>query len=157
MRQDNEHRHATLLLLSCAVLLLAGCASSGPTGQQILAGSIKPQVARLVIYRTSAIGFAVQPDYNVDDKKVGISTPNGFVVCELAPGPHKVSIGNFALNVNLGGGTDTWRLDLKPGTTTYLQAEPKVGLTVGVVTLNQVTEEQGRNETAALHKLDSSC
>jgi hypothetical protein len=141
----------------CALIALAGCASSGPTGRELLTGSINPQIARLVIYRTNAMGFAVQPDYNVDNKKVGISTPNGFVVCELAPGRHQVSVGNFALNVNFGGGTDTWELDLKPGTTTYLQAEPKIGLAVGVVTLNQVTEAQGRNETAALHKLESSC
>lgn len=141
----------------CTVVALAGCASSGPTGRELLTGSINPQVARLVIYRTNAMGLAVQPDYNVDNKKVGASTPNGFVVCELPPGPHRVSVGNFALNVNLGGGTDTWELDLKPGTTTYIQAEPKVGLTIGVVTLNQVTEVQGRNETAALHKLESNC
>jgi hypothetical protein len=143
--------------LLCVSMALAGCASSGPTGSEFLTGSINPQVARLVIYRTNAMGLAVQPDYNVDNKKVGSSTPNGFVVCELPPGKHQVSVGNFALNVNLGGGTDSWELDLKPGTTTYLQAEPKIGLTVGVVTLNQVTEAQGRNETATLHKLDSSC
>jgi hypothetical protein len=143
--------------LLCAVVALAGCAASGPTGRELLTGSINPQMARLVIYRTNAMGFAVQPDYNVDNKKVGMSTPNGFVVCELAPGRHQVSVGNFALNVNLGGGTDTWELDLKPGTTTYLQAEPKMGLTVGVVTLNQVTEVQGSNETGTLHKLESTC
>lgn len=143
--------------LLCVSMAFAGCASSGPTGRELLTGSINPQIARLVIYRTNVMGLAVQPDYNVDNKKVGASTPNGFVLCELAPGKHQVSVGNFALNVNLGGGTDAWDLDLKPGTTTYLQAEPKIGLTVGVVTLNQVTEAQGRNETATLHKLESSC
>jgi uncharacterized protein DUF2846 len=143
--------------LLCATIALAGCAASGPTGRELLTGSINPQVARLVIYRTNAMGLAVQPDYNVDNKKVGASTPNGFVVCELPPGRHQVSVANFALNVNLGGGTDTWQLDLKPGSTTYLLAEPKMGLTVGVVTLNQVTEMQGRNETAALYKLESNC
>ena len=141
----------------CATLLLAGCASSGPTGRELLTGSIKPDKARLVIYRSSPFGFAIQPDYNIDKKAVGKSTPNGFVVCEVSPGKHQVSVGNFELNVNFGGGTDKWDLDLAPGSTTYIQAEPKPGLTMGVVTLHQVNETQGRNETAELHKLDSSC
>ena len=141
----------------CAALLLAGCAASGPTGREILTGSVKPSMARLVVYRTNAMGFAVQPDINVDNKKVGQATPNGFLVCDLPPGKHNVAVGNFALNVNFGGGTDKWDLDLAPGSSTYIQADIKPGLTVGVVTLNQVTENQGRNETAELHKLEGTC
>lgn len=140
-----------------AAIVLAGCASSGPTGKELLTGAIKQDKARLVVYRTNAMGFAVQPDINVDNKKVGQATPNGFIVCDLAPGRHNVSVGNFALNVNFGGGTDKWDVDLAPGTTTYIQADMKPGLTAGVVTLNQVTENQGRNETAELHRLESSC
>lgn len=140
-----------------AAVALAGCASSGPTGKELLTGSVEQSKARLVIYRSNPLGFAVQPDYLVNGQKVGSSTPNGFVVCELKPGPHSISVGNFAANINFGGGTDKWDLNLAPGTTTYLQAEPKMGLTVGVITLNQVTEVQGRNETASLHKLDSTC
>ena len=140
-----------------AALGLAGCAASGPTGREVLTGSIEPDKARLVIYRTNAMGFAIQPDYMIDNKKVGQATPNGFVVCELPPGRHNVSVGNLALNVNFGGGTDKWDLDLAPGTTTYIQAEPKPGLTVGVITLNQVADNQGRNEMAELYRLDSTC
>lgn len=140
-----------------ATLVLAGCASSGPTGRELLTGSVKSDKARLVVYRTNVMGFGVQPDITVDSKKVGQATPNGFIVCELPAGKHNVSVGNFALNVNFGGGTDKWDLDLAPGSTTYIQADIKPGLTIGVVTLNQVTENQGRNETAELHHLEGSC
>ena len=138
-------------------LVLAGCATSGPLGQDVLATGVAPKQSRLVIYRTSALGFAIQPDYVIDGKAVAPSTPEGFVVCNLAPGKHNVSVGNFELNVNFGGGTDKAGLNLRPGQTAYLKAEPQPGLTMGVVTLSEVTENQGRADTASLHKLDGAC
>jgi hypothetical protein len=81
-------------------LLLAGCATGGPLGKEVLTASIAPEKSRLVIYRTSAFGFAVQPQYVIDGKAVAPSQPEGFVVCNLAPGEHKVSVGNFELNVD---------------------------------------------------------
>ena len=140
-----------------AAALIAGCASSGPLGREVLTASVKPATSRVVIYRTSAFGLAIQPDYNIDSRKVGISQPNGFVVCELSPGKHEVSVGNFALNVNVFGGSDKAALDLRPGTTTYLSAQPQPGLTMGVITLTQVTESQGKADTSELHKIDSAC
>jgi len=137
---------------------MCGCASSGPTGREVLTGSIVPQKSRLVLYRSnSPLGAAIQPSYIVDGKSVASSTPNGFVVCDLNPGTHAVSVANTELTVNLGGGNDKARVTLQPGQTVYYKAEPQVGLTVGVVTLSQVTESQGRTDTADLHKLEGTC
>ncbi len=145
------------LCLAAAGLLLSGCATGGPTGKEVLAGDLAPKKSRLVIYRTSPFAGAVQPHYSIDGKDVGSSTPNGFVVCHLDPGAHQVAVGNFELTVSLGGGTDKASVTLRPGPTTYLKAEPHMGLTVGVITLSEVTENQGRADTASLHKLESSC
>ena len=146
-----------VIVLAAAVVMLAGCASSGPTGSEILTGSIKSDLARLVIYRTSPLGFAVQPEYKVDGRAIGSSTPNGFVMCEMRPGKHDISVGNFPVNINLSGGSDTSKLVLVAGKTTYLIAQPQFGLTIGVITLTEVTEQQARMDTADLHKLDSDC
>jgi hypothetical protein len=146
--------------VSCVVgvcLILAGCATSGPLGKEVLATDIAPKKSRLVIYRVSALGFAVQPDYKIDGKAVAPSQPEGFVVCNLEPGKHEVSVGNFELNINFGGGSDQAGVALRPGQTTYLKAEPQLGLTLGVITLSEVTESQGRSDTASLHKLDGAC
>ena len=75
---------------------LSGCAS-GPTGSETLTDSVKSSAARLVIFRTSALGLAVQPNYLVDGRGVGGSQPAGFVVCELPPGPHEVAVLAVAL------------------------------------------------------------
>lgn len=146
--------------ISCVAgmcLVLAGCATSGPLGQDVLAVGPAPKQSRLVIYRSSIMGFAIQPDYMIDGKAVAASQPEGFVVCNLAPGKHQVSVGNFELNVNFGGGSDQAGLHLRPGQTAYLKAEPQPGLTMGVVTLSEVSESQGRADTATLHKLDGAC
>jgi hypothetical protein len=123
-----------------------------------LTGSIAPSTSRLVIYRTSALGLAVQPDYIVDGQSVGNSQPNGFVVCELPAGRHEVAVGNMPINIQLfGGGSPKVEVTLRPGATTYLYAQPQLGLTIGLVTLSEVTENQGRSDTAGLHKVESRC
>jgi hypothetical protein len=145
------------LFMAAIGLILTGCASGGPLGKDVLVAPLAPQQSRLVIYRTSALGFAVQPDYMIDGKAVAASQPEGFVVCQLSPGKHDVSVGNFELNVNLGGGNDKASLVLRPGQTAYLKAEPQMGLTLGVITLSEVTENQGQADAASLHKIEASC
>jgi hypothetical protein len=145
------------VLAALGAMAVAGCASSGPTGSEVLTGSLQPTVARLVMYRTSALGMAVQPSYVVDGVPTVASTPNGFLVCDLKPGRHDVAVAHVQLNVNVFGGSDKASLDLAPGTTTYVQAQPQPGLTIGILTLIQVTEAQGRADTTALHKLEGGC
>ena len=145
------------LCLAAAGLFLTGCATGGPMGREVLAGDLGPKKSRLVIFRTSALGLAIQPPYSIDGKAVGSSAPDGFVVCQLDPGAHQVAVGNFELNVNLGGGTDKVSVTLRPGQTTYLKAEPQIALTVWFIALSEVSENQGKADTASLHKLESSC
>lgn len=142
-----------VIVVSC--LLLSACASGGPTGKEVLSSSLAPQQSRIVMYRTNPLGFAVQPNYVINGKNVGPSQPNGFVVCNVTPGSHKVSVANLALNVNFGGGTDKATVNVPAGQTVYFIAEPKMGLTVGVITITQVAAAQGRSDTAPLHKVGS--
>lgn len=137
--------------------VLAGCASGGPSGREVLTGSIAPERSRIVIYRPSVVGFAVQPSYVLDGKAVAASTPQGFIVCDVKPGPHQLAVDNTQLNVNFGSGSDQAKLDLKPGETAYYKAEIQMGLTVGHVTLTQVTDAQGKVDTAELSKVTASC
>jgi hypothetical protein len=137
---------------------LAGCAS-GPTGGAFLAENIKPSAARLVIYRASALGLAVQPNYAVDGRVIAGSQPVGFVVCDLPPGPHEVAVSNMPLSTNLfGRGSERISVDLRAGSTAYLSAEAQMGIvTPGQITLIQVTENQGRADVANLHQTAGAC
>lgn len=137
---------------------LAGCAS-GPTGNMALKDSVRPGATRLVIYRVSTFGFAVQPNYVVDGRVIAGSQPAGFVVCDLPPGPHEVAVSNMPLSTNLfGHGSEKISVDLRAGSTAYLSADPQLGIvTPGQITLIQVTENQGRADVANLHQTNGAC
>src|ERR1700730_8599509 len=121
-------------------------------------GSIRASAARLVIYRASAVGFALQPSYVVDGKVIAGSQPAGFVVCDLPPGRHEVAVANLPLSNNLfGGGSEKMTVDLRPGSTAYLAADPQIGIVAGQITLKQVTENQGSSDVANLHQTTSAC
>ena len=147
----------TPFAVAIAAAALTGCASSGPVGSDVLTGSIKTNTARLVIYRVSPLGFAVQPGYLLNGQKIANSTPNGFVVCDLPPGKTELAVDNTSFNINLFGGSDKASLNLAPGTTTFVRADPQPGVTIGIIMLTQVTESQGRADSAALHKIESTC
>jgi Protein of unknown function (DUF2846) len=147
------------LAILAAAALLGGCASSGPTGNDVLTGSIGPGTARLVIYRASAMGIVVQPDYVVDGKPVASAQPNGFVMCDLPPGRHEVAVDNFPISFTpFSSGSERLAVNLRAGGTTYLSAEPQMGIyTPGKVTLTEVAESQGRADTANMHQLKGAC
>jgi hypothetical protein len=146
------------LMIFVMAVFLAGCAS-GPTGGDVLTGSVRSSAARLVIYRASVMGLAIQPNYVVDGKVIASSQPSGFVMCDLPPGHHEVAVGNLPFSNNLfGHGKERMTVDLQPGHTAYLSAEPQLGiLTPGQITLIQVTESQGRSDVATLHRTDGAC
>ena len=146
------------LAIFVAAASLAGCAS-GPTGGEALMGSVRSSAARLVIYRASAVGFAVQPNYVVDGRVIAGSQPAGFVACDLPPGRHEVAVANSPLSNNLfGRGSEKMTVDLRPGSTAYLSADPQMGIMLpGQITLTQVTEDQGRSDVANLHQTDNVC
>jgi hypothetical protein len=144
--------------LFSATFLLAGCATTGPLGSEFLNASAKSNMARVVIYRISALGVAIQPDYLIDGKAVAASAPGGFVACDLQPGRHEIAVGNLAISNNLfGGGSEKMSLDLRAGSMTYLSASPQMGLVAGQITLTNVTEVQGRADIASLHQMQGSC
>jgi hypothetical protein len=137
---------------------LSGCAT-GPTGRETLTDTVRSSEARLIIYRSSALGLAVQPNYVVDGRVIANSQPAAFVVCDMPPGPHEVAVANMPLSTNLfGRGSEKMNIDLRAGSTAYVAAEPQMGLvTPGQITFMQVTENQGRADVANLHQTKSVC
>ena len=141
-----------------AVCSLAACASGGPTGKEVLTGSVAPNKARIVMYRISPIGLAIQPSYTINGKAVAASQPGGFIVCNVSPGKHLVSVANIAGDQSLfNAGSEKAEVNLASGQTAYIQALPQVGLVVGFLTLSQVNPAQGRKDTATLSKIEGQC
>ena len=124
----------------------------------MLNASLNTKVARVVIYRKSVIGFAIQPDYIVDGKPVASSQPGGFLACDLPPGQHVIAVSNPAISNSLtGAGSEKFALELRAGSVTYFAASPQPGLVMGQITLTNVTEIQGRADVADLHQIPAAC
>jgi hypothetical protein len=79
------------------------------------------------------------------------------VACDLAPGRHTVSAANIPIALPLSNDPDSVTVSLRPGTTTYLRAEPRMGVVMGSIGLLEVAEGQGRSDTAGLYRIESDC
>ena len=148
----------SILALAISTIVVAGCATTGPLGNEVLNASMNPKIARVVIYRKSMIGLAVQPDYVVDGKPVAASQPGGFVSCDLQPGRHIIAVSNPAISNSLTGvGSENFSLDLRAGTVTYFNAAVQPGLVLGQLTLTNVTDIQGQADVGDLHQISAGC
>jgi hypothetical protein len=150
-------RGRVAVLALAVAMAFGGCATSGPTGSEVLSLRAKPGTARLVIYRTSPVGLLIQPDYIVDGRKVGSAQPGGFVVCDLAPGRHAVSAANIPIAIPLSNDPDSITVNLRSGTTTYVRGEPRLGVLAGSIALLEVADAQGRSDTASLYRIEGEC
>jgi len=69
-----------IILFSIIGLLMVSCATSGPKYSE-MADSTPPIPStngRVYIYRTSALGAAIQPSVELDGSVVGKAVPMGF-------------------------------------------------------------------------------
>jgi hypothetical protein len=90
----NVRKFLQPVLAAATMLLLAACASSGPTFSQANA-SVAPLAAnngRIYIYRESSmVGSAVQPSVKLDGVRVGDSIPGGYFYIDRPAGSYKIS------------------------------------------------------------------
>ena len=108
------------LLLGLVFFGLAGCAS-GPTYEEYKSNMqpVSPDNGRIYVYRTSALGAAIQPKVRLDGDPVGKAVPKGFFYLDLPPGDYTISASTEAersLSLNLGAGEEKYvRLEIKMG------------------------------------------
>jgi hypothetical protein len=114
------------LLPLLGLLLLGGCAS-GPSYSvaKDMIPPLAPGQARLVFYRTSVLGAAVQPPVRVNGEKVGTATAQGFFVKDLPPGNYEISTATEVKR--------TLSVALEAGQTRYVRLEISMGFFAGHV------------------------
>lgn len=129
-----------LALLAMVLLSLGGCATSGPTYPEFIptAPKLDPANARIYIYRTTALGAAVQPEVKVNDKVVGTAVPVGFFFVDRKPGAYVIST-TTEVERNLS-------LTLDKGQTRYVRLNISIGFFVGHVYPELVDNDVGEKE-----------
>jgi hypothetical protein len=81
-------------LVLAGVLLVGGCAT-GPSLENLQANvaQVAPDRGRIFLYRiNSPFGAAMQPSVKLDNVDVGDAVPGGVFFCDVAPGPHVISV-----------------------------------------------------------------
>lgn len=133
------------------LLLVAGCAT-GPSLEKMQA-SVPQATAdrgRIFLYRTnSPFGAGVQPSVMLDNIEVGDAVPGGVFFCDVAPGPHVISVTTEVEKVA--------NLDMAAGQVTYVRMEAGFGWLVGRIHLELVPPETGAAEAAKASLMESRC
>ena len=127
-------------------LLLAGCATGTKLSESPVS-SIPDGKGRIVIYRTSILGGAIQPAVNIDGVDTGKCKPGGAFIVDHAPG-------QVALSVETER-TRTSYINVEEGKTSYVRCDPALGVVIWQVKLTDVPAEVGQSESAKLALMGS--
>lgn len=132
--KNNIGRIAVVVL---GALLLGACATGKTISETPAAQlALSPSKARIAIYRTAVIGFAVQPAVSVDGKSTGSCTPNSVFFVDVKPGKHEVSARTEV--------TETITVRARANRVTYVECTIGLGILVGRPKLTEVTKSHGQ-------------
>ena len=135
----------SLALFVAALLVLGGCATSGPTYTQFktTAPKLDPAYGRIYLYRSSVLGAAVQPAVKVNNEVVGAAQPLGFFFVDRKPGEYVIST-TTEVERNLS-------LTLDAGQIRYVRLNISIGFFVGHVYPELVDNVVGEKEMEQCH------
>ena len=103
------------------------------------------EATRIVIYRTSIMGLAIQPKVFVDERKIAGCVPGRSFSVEVSPGQHQIS----ATTLSKKGIT----VSVAAGTTTYVRCSIGFGLVAGAAKFTEVPASEAVAKTAKLRSL----
>jgi len=153
-----KSRFSTSIGLTLAILL-GGCAST-QTGQttsgeapaaeaetvsqpaRLASADEGGDATRLVIYRTSYLGLAVQPKIFVNGDEAAVCAPGRATTVSVPPGTLRISARTVSEN--------TVTVNAVEGQTTYVRCALTPGLVVGGVQLKVIPPDQARPKVTGL-------
>lgn len=97
---------------------------------------------KLVIYRTSYAGFAVQPKVFVDGNDAATCTPGRATTVKVAPGTHRLTARTLA--------EKELTISVPEGGTSYVRCSLTIGLVVGGAKLVEVPAAEAAPKVAKL-------
>jgi hypothetical protein len=131
--------------IAALTIVLAGCAG-GPRLSEIKQGiaPIPDGQGRVYFYRSSSmLGAAIQPNISMNGTIVGTSKPGGFFYADVPAG-----------NVKVAASTEvekqlTFTIESKE--TRYVKTSPSLGVFVGRVVPELISEAEATKDLAELH------
>jgi Protein of unknown function (DUF2846) len=140
----------SMALFVAMLLVLGGCATSGPTYTEFkpTAPRLEAGNGRIYLYRASVLGAAVQPAIKVNNDVVGAAQPLGFFYVDRKPGAYEIST-TTEVERKLS-------LTLDAGQTRYVRLNISIGFFVGHVYPELVDNDVGEKEMQECHYTGST-
>jgi hypothetical protein len=122
--------------LLALVMLLAGCAASGPKYAEVEASmpSLRPGQGRIVFLRTTGFGPGVRPDIRLNGDVVGASEPGSFFFVDRPVGRYTASARTEV--------ESSVEVQVRDGEVSYVESRITMGLFIGHPLLSIATEPQ---------------
>ncbi len=136
------------LLTICAVVALAGCASSSGakfTDANAVTPRLTPDKGRIYFYRSAIFGLAVQPEIRLNNETVGRAVPGGFFFVDRPRGNYEAST-TTEVETKLA-------FPLMGGETKYIRVGITLGLVVAHMQFELVDKSVAEAELASLNKV----
>lgn len=127
-------------LFLIVAFLLGGCATTGPKFAEYAPSisHLSPDTGRIYLYRTSVLGFAIQPEVKLNGEVIGKAVPKGFFYVDKKTGNYEIMTS-----------TEVKRklsLTLDEGQTRYVRLNISMGFFVGHVYPELVESQVGEKE-----------
>lgn len=129
----------------CVLLIIAGCATTGPTFKEMEPSGEVPSdgLGRVYFYRTAILGAAIQPEVRMNGERVGKAVANGFFYADRSPGNYDVST-TTEVEKHL-------TFVLEAGQTRYVRLDISIGILAGRIVPKLIEESVAREEIAGTH------
>ena len=134
-----------LAALCCLLSTVVGCATSGQKFSEMNLAQTPPPAGqgRILLYRTTVMGAAVQPQIKVNGEAIGKATPRGFYIVDRPPGTYEIVTSTEV--------TRKLSLLLDPGQTRYVRLNIGMGFFVGHVYPELIDPTAGEKEIQSCH------
>ena len=140
-------QHSILLFVSACALLLSSCASGpGFAEAQASLPKLAANQGRVFVYRTTALGAAVQPMIMINGKEAGRAKARGFVYMDVAPGAHNVQVKTEV--------TRNVTVNVAPGQSSYVRLDISMGFAMARFTPVNVSPATAAGEIAKCKKVE---
>jgi hypothetical protein len=129
-----------LLVAGVVALALAGCATQGAPFKEQEVKLAKPAATdgRIFLFRSSALGFAIQPNVTVNGTVVGTAVPNAVFFVDRPKGTYEIAASTEV--------EKKLTFTLEAGETKFVRLTPTFGVLVGRIVPELVDAETAKKE-----------
>lgn len=130
--------------LLALVMVLAGCAATGPRYAEVEASlpSLRAGQGRIVFFRTAGLGAGVRPDIRLNGDVVGTSEPGGFFFVDRPVGRYTASA-RTEVEASV-------EVHVREGEVSYVESRITMGVFIGHPQLSTASEGQALATLPAL-------